>query len=193
MNILDTLKPSQLNKVKIVDLEKDSILYRENDKCNSIGIILKGKVSIISYLENGNEIIFNVLNTNDIFGNNLIFSSNPYYKGNIITNEASKIALIQKQDLINFLKTNESFMVEYLKIQSNFTKTLNDRIKLLSLDSAEDRLNYYLHENNKEIEYVSISDLARHLYLKRETLSRLLSKLVKQNKIIKTKNTIKLK
>ena len=193
MNILDTLKPSQLRHIKIKDLKKDTILFYENDLCKTIGIIIEGEVSIVSYLEDGNEIIYNTLYKDGIFGNNLIFSSSPYYKGNIIINKDSKIAFIEKNELIALLKSNESFMIEYLKIHSNFTKALNDKIKLLSISNAEERLYFYMHENRNEIRYKSITALAKELYLERETLSRLLSKLIKENKIVKKEKTIILK
>ena len=140
MNIINYLNKKQMEVVKIKSLEKGTTLFRENDECKCIGIVLEGEVSIVTYLNNGDEVIYNNVFSNEIFGNNLIFSSEPYYKGNIITNVDSRIAFIYKKDLLNILKTNDEFLVEYLKIQSNFGKALNNRIKLLSIDSAEERL-----------------------------------------------------
>ena len=190
MNIIETLNTEERKQISIVNLEKDAILYRENDKCETVGVVIKGKVSIVTYLYNGNEVIYNVLGENEIFGNNLIFSSEPYYKGSIIAEQDSKIALINKDVLIKLLKTNDNFMLEYLRLQSNFGKSLNTRIKLLSIDSAEERFYFYMHQNKNKIFYTSVSNLAKLLYMKRETLSRLLSKLEKQKKIKRTKNTI---
>ncbi len=193
MNILNTLKKIELEQTKKISLEKGSVFFRENDKCENIGIIESGKVSIITYLNNGNEVVFNRLKENDIFGNNLIFSKKPYYKGDIVAMSDCEIVLIGKELLVKLLKTNDDFMHEYLQIQSDFSKSLNDKIKLLSMDSAEDRFEYYMHSNNNKIEYDTISNLAKELYIKRETLSRLLTKLVKNNKIIRSSNNIMLK
>ena len=190
MNIIETLNTEERKQISIKNLEKDAILYRENDRCETVGVVIKGKVSIVTYLYNGNEVIYNVLGENEIFGNNLIFSSEPYYKGSIIAEQDSKIALISKDVLIKLLKTNDNFMLEYLRLQSNFGKSLNTRIKLLSIDSAEERFYFYMHQNKNKISYTSVSNLAKFLYMKRETLSRLLSKLEKQKKIKRTKNTI---
>lgn len=192
MNLLDTLKPSQLKLVNEKPLKKGEILYRENSICESIGIVISGEISIATYLNDGKMIVFNKLKKNGVFGNNLIFSSSPYYKGNIISNVDSKIAIISSKDLVHLLKTNEAFMYEYLKIHSDFTKILNNKIKLLSINSAEERFMFYMHENANQIEYESISSLASELYLQRETLSRLLSKITKQKIIKKDKNTITL-
>ena len=192
MNIIDYLAPAQKKKLKYIKPSKGTTLFLENDKCSSIGIVINGQVSIVSYLNDGKEIIYNVLKENEIFGNNLIFSSDPYYKGNIITNEDSLIAMVSKKHLCEILSSNNKFMIEYLRISSDFAKKLNNNIKLLSIDSVEERFLFYLHEHQNKIEYSSISSLASLIYVERETLSRLISKLLKQNKIIKKDKTIEL-
>lgn len=192
MNIIDYLAPAQKKKLKYIKPSKGTTLFLENDKCSSIGIVINGQVSIVSYLNDGKEIIYNVLKENEIFGNNLIFSSDPYYKGNIITNEDSLIAMVSKKHLCEILSSNNKFMIEYLRISSDFTKKLNNNIKLLSIDSVEERFLFYLHEHQNKIEYSSISSLASLIYVERETLSRLISKLLKQNRIIKKDKTIEL-
>ncbi len=191
MNITDLLSNKEKKTLIIKSLKKDDILFYELDLCECIGIILEGSVNITSYLEDGKQIIYNIINKDGIFGNNLLFSSNPYFKGDIQANCDTKIALIYKNNLIKLLQSNEQFLIEYIKHQSNFAKQLNSRIKLLSIDNAEERFYYYLHENNNIINIESVSELARNLNLQRETVSRLLSKLIKENKIIKTKNIIK--
>lgn len=191
MNITDLLSNKEKKTLIIKSLKKDDILFYELDLCECIGIILEGSVNITSYLEDGKQIIYNTINKDGIFGNNLLFSSNPYFKGDIQANCDTKIALIYKDNLIKLLQNNEKFLIEYIKHQSNFAKQLNSRIKLLSIDNAEERFYYYLHENNNIINIESVSELSRNLNLQRETVSRLLSKLIKENKIIKTKNIIK--
>ena len=191
MNITDLLSNKEKKTLIIKSLKKDDILFYELDLCECIGIILEGSVNITSYLEDGKQIIYNTINKDGIFGNNLLFSSNPYFKGDIQANCDTKIALIYKNNLIKLLQSNEQFLIEYIKHQSNFAKQLNSRIKLLSIDNAEERFYYYLHENNNIINIESVSELTRNLNLQRETVSRLLSKLIKENKIIKTKNIIK--
>ena len=191
MNITDLLSNKEKKTLIIKSLKKDDILFYELDLCECIGIILEGSVNITSYLEDGKQIIYNIINKDGIFGNNLLFSSNPYFKGDIQANCDTKIALIYKNNLIILLQSNEQFLIEYIKHQSNFAKQLNSRIKLLSIDNAEERFYYYLHENNNIINIESVSELSRNLNLQRETVSRLLSKLIKENKIIKTKNIIR--
>lgn len=192
MNIIDFLTPKQKKLLNIKEYHKDDILFREGDSCENVGIIIEGKASILSYLPDGNIINYNNLKENDMFGHNLILSSNPFYKGNIIAKSDLKVAIISSNNFLKLLKTNDQFLNSYIKAESDFTKSLNNKIKLLSISNASERLIYYLYSNNSFIEYSSITDLADELYLQRETLSRTITKLIKINIIRKNGNTIKL-
>ena len=192
MNILDTLSLIEKNSLKIVQLKKDETIFSEGEKCEYIGIVLLGELVISSFSYIGKEIIFNIIKKDEMFGNNLIFSLNPIYRGNVTASKDSKIALINKLDLIKLLRNNEKFLLEFLALEAEFGKSLNSRIKLLALDNAEERLIYYLTINNKIIKYDSITSLASSLNLSRETLSRLISRLVKNRIIEKGKHYIKL-
>lgn len=193
MNILDLLSKDDKKSLIIKNLKKDEVLFYESDLCEDVGIVIEGDLKIVSYLNDGKEIIYNTIAEDEIFGNNLIFSSRPYFKGNIISTIDSKIALIDRNKLLHLLKSNEAFLIEYLKIQSNFSKQLNSRIKLLSIDNAPERFYYYLQKNNNIIYVKTITELSENLHLQRETVSRLISRLIKENKIIREGNTIKLK
>lgn len=127
-----------------------------------------------------------------MFGNNLLFSSQPFYKGDVIAESDSGIILIKKDVLIGFLEENTDFLLAYLQIQADSGKRLHSRIRLLSIDSAQERFITYLRENGNKITYSSVSDLADDLFIRRETLSRLLSKLIKNKVVIKDGKTVRL-
>ena len=190
--LLETLNQEELSKVKIISLNKEQILFNEGDICECVGVVISGEIDILSYSFGGKEIIYNHLSSGMVFGNNLIFSSEPRYKGSIIAKKPAKIGLIFKKELISLLKSNELFMFHYLQYQSDNTKQLNDKIKLLSLDNAEERFFYYAYMNGNQIEFNTVTKLANVLSLQRETVSRLISKLIKEKKIIKGKHFIKI-
>ena len=191
-NILSLLSKEEKRLVNVASFKKNQIIFKENDFCDSIGIVIEGKIQIVSYSFSGKEVVFNTLVKNRIFGNNLLFSSNPTYKGDVISVVKSTIVFIKKDNLITLLSSNKKFLEEYLKIQSDFGKYLNSQIKLFSIDSARERFEYYLYTNKGEIEYKTISSLANELNLKRETLSRLISKLEKENVIKRSLHHISL-
>ena len=190
-DLLKTLTSEQLKEVKIVNLQKEEILFGEGDLCECVGIVIEGEIEITSYSYTGNEIIFNRLMPGMVFGNNLVFSSDPHYKGSVIAKKPAKVGLIYIKSLISILKSNDEFIILYLQYQSDTAKQLNAKIKLLSLPGAEERFLYYLHTKSGQIEYQSITHLAATLSLQRETLSRLITKLIKNKRIVKTKHTIK--
>lgn len=190
-NLLETLTKEEISKVKIVSLNKEQILFNEGDRCESVGVVVEGEIEIVSYSYGGKEIIFNHIYPGMMFGNNLIFSSNPVYKGSVIAKKPAKVTLIYKNTLIYLLKSNNEFLLKYLQFQSDMGKDLNGKIKLLSLDNAEERFFYYLHSQNGVITYSSITKLASILSLQRETLSRLISRLVNEKKIIREKHVIR--
>ena len=167
-------------------------LFIENDVCNSVGIVKSGEISIKSYFSNGKEVTYNVLSEGQMFGNNLIFSSKPQYRGDVIATKESEIFFIKKESLIKLLKSDDEFLIAYLSQQSDFSKTLNLKIKLLTIPSAEDRFIYYLTFNKNKISYKSITKLANELYLTRESLSRTIKKLKEKKTILVDGKTITL-
>ena len=178
-----TLTKKQLTKFKHINLEEEQVLFHETDECKYVGIVMSGTIKIVTHTNTGNEIIYNVLKQGNIFGNNLLFSKDVKYKGDVIAQSKSEILLISKEEMLKLLKTNDAFLEKYLLIEAENTKKLNSRIKLLSFDSSEERFLFYLKENNNNVSYSSITELAKELGLQRETLSRLISKLVKDKKI----------
>ena len=190
MNILDLLTNEEKKLLKTVRLEKGQILFLEGQKCESVGFLMRGEIEISSVSYEGKEVVYNTIVGNGMFGNNLLFSNQPYYKGNVIALASSKVCLLEKDDLISVLQSNKNFLVKFLNYEANFGIQLNSKIKLLSLDTAEERLMHYLYANNKMIHFKNISSLARELGLQRETLSRLITKLENSGKIARKKHHI---
>lgn len=182
-NILSTLTKEEQKLISVKTAKSGEFLNREGELCSFISIVVSGEVKISSTTYSGDEVIFNILEKDEIFGNNLIFSDNPFYKGDVRATKESVVVNISKDNLTSILQSNKHFLLQYLNIQSNFGKKLNSTIKMLSFSSAEERFMFYLHEQKDEIKFHSITDLADILHLKRETLSRLLKKLEKENVI----------
>lgn len=183
-NLFTTLTQQEQVSLKYRHFKKGETIFHEDEKCENVVIVISGRITISSFTYGGNEIIYNTLLAGQVFGNNLIFSSDPYYRGDVIAKEKSVLVFINKKQLKQFLKENEQFLEHYLKIQSDFGKQLNAQIKMLSFDSAEERLLFYLKINDGKIPYHSVTDLSSILHLKRETLSRLLTRLSGEKKIV---------
>ena len=188
--LLQVLNKKEHKLVNGYQVAKNSVIAHEGDTCESIGVIVSGKVDIVSYSFQGKELILNSLKAGEIFGNNLIFSSEPVFKGDVIAKEKCVIAFINKENLLFLLQNNKDFLELYLKAQSDFGKSLNARIQLLSFTNAEERLQYFASKNDNVIVFKNVTSLASQIGIQRETLSRLLTSLVKRHLIKKEKGKI---
>ena len=188
--LLNVLSKKEHKLVQGYQVAKNSIVYHEGDLCENIGIVVSGKIDIVSYSFEGKEQIINTLKAGEIFGNNLLFSSEPIYRGDVIAKEKSVIAFINKENLIFLLQNNQEFLTLYLKAQSDKAKALTARIQLLSFTNAEERLFYYASKNDGVITFKNVTTLAATIGVQRETLSRLLTSLIKRHLIKKEKGKI---
>ena len=188
--LLNVLNKKEHQMVKGYQIAKGNIIFHEGDVCESIGIIISGKIDIVSYSFQGKELLINSIKAGEIFGNNLIFSSLPIYKGDVIAKEKCVVAFINKENLVYLLQNNAEFLDLYLQAQSDKAKLLTARIQLLSFPNAEERLFYYASKNHNVIEFKNVTTLAATLGVQRETLSRLLTSLVERHLIKKEKGKI---
>lgn len=191
-NLLEVLSKEEKNKLKMVELNKNETIFFEHEKCQYIGLVKKGEIKITSFLENGEEVIYNILKQGELFGNNLIFSNDPRYRGDVIATKDTQLYLITKDQILSFLKSNQKFLELYLSSQAESSKNLNLKIKLLTFNNIEERLLYYLQINKSKIVFKSITSLAKDIFVSREALSRLIHKLEKSGVIyIKDKTIVK--
>ena len=186
MNILNLLNQKEKEKISYLNLKQNQILFHEGEECKSIFIIIEGQITILNYSLNGNEEIISILNKNDVFGNALIFSNNNYYLGEIIATKPTKLAIINKNELISLLQNNKSFLECYINLIAEKTIKFTIKTKLLSHKNIRSRIIYYLEINNNSIKK-NISFLAKELVLPRPSVSREISKMINED-IIYIKN-----
>ncbi len=173
--------------LKISSYKAGDIIYREGEVCSSLGYILKGKINISTISEEESEETISVINEGGFFGHFLMFQDKKKYLGDINVSVSSKIVFISKTLLLNLLTNDKEFLEAYLSIITNESFLVKQQVKLLSHKKSIDRVIYYLKTNsiNNHIEIKSITLLSKKVNLPRETVSRMISKLIKENKLIK--------
>ena len=189
MNILDLLKQNEKEKISYLNLKQNQTLFHEGEECKSIFIIIEGQITILNYSLNGNEEIISILNKNDVFGNALIFSNNNHYLGEIIATKPTKLAIINKNELLFFLQNNKSFLECYINLIAEKTIKFTIKTKLLSHKNIRSRILYYLEINNYSVKK-NISFLAKELVLPRPSVSREISKMINEDIIYIENNKI---
>ncbi len=190
ITILDLLSKNEKEKVIYQTYKAGEIIFNEGEKAIYLGIVIHGAISIDSYSSTGNLINYNTIMPGEMFGNNLLFSNDQYYLGNVKARTKTTIGLIKKEDLLLILMNNRNFLSQYLQASSNFTKQLNSKVKILSLTHTRERLLYYINNKGGKIYVPNVSELARNLGLSREATSRTITELIKENKIKRIGNSI---
>lgn len=195
---MSKLKEMFLKNGKTVTYKSNDVIFNEHDICKTVGYIIKGRVKISTFTGNENEVTINLLNTNDIFGDLLVFSSNPYYYGIGICLENTTINYISKDKLISLLSSDSLFLAEFLNLITNKGVSLKQMNKLYAHKNIEERFTYYIYHIAKRIDehkvyYKSVTDIAHILSIPRPSLSRTIHKMEKEGKITISKNIIEIK
>lgn len=168
--------------------KKNEILFNEGAICDRIGYIAQGNIRIVTYPYTEQEYTITTLSTYDFFGDTLIFSNEPIYLGNVICSSDCELWFIQKQDFLDLLQTNASFLNTYLQYAANKHFILQQKIKVLLQKEIKDKILFYIEEQtkyqrDKRIKITSKEALAVYLNVTRPSLSRTLMHLKKDNLI----------
>ena len=183
------------------DLEANSITFEKNELVlkkvknnNFIGIIIYGLIQIIKTDYNGNRIIIEELEENEIFGYKISSLNNAEYS--IITKEDTKIIIFDYYQILN--KNSKSkyynqFIKNLLEIIVNSINEKNNRIEILTKKTIRNKLLEYFRivssKNNSKNIYLpfTFTDLADFLAIDRSAMSREL-KYLKEEGFIEIKN-----
>ena len=95
---------SRLPADQFFSFHKGDVLFHEGEHCTKVGFLRRGTLRISSYDHHGNEILYNTIREGQVFGNNLIFSSEPLYRGDVIAMEDVEVYLIGYPQLLMLLE-----------------------------------------------------------------------------------------
>lgn len=183
---------------KKVTYKNNDVIFNEAEICNKVGFIFKGRVKISTYTPDEGEVVINLLSENNVFGDLLIFSSNPKYYGIGVCLENSIIYYLNKEMLLRIMSRNIDFLNDFLNMITDKGVYLKQVNKLFAHKNIEERFTYYIYNiakriNDDTIYYKSVTDLANILSIPRPSLSRVIHKMVREDKIEISKHNIKIK
>lgn len=182
-----------LNKYK-----KDELIHIEGEICNSIEIVLDGRIVIDNIDSEGEIFRITELIKGDLLAGNIVFLDNPKYPMTITATSDVTLAEIEKEKLLKLLNENKSFLKEFLKLIAENSKKLNQKVKEKSnIPLRQKILEYLNYEKEKQrtediILPYSKKFLAEKLGVQRTSLSRELKKMEKDKIITFNKRTIRI-
>jgi len=176
----------------------NQIIYTPEDKCDSLSIVLKGKLRISKLLPSGQEQIIKHLEKGEVFGEALVFAGRKY-ASHVVSEEDSEILNIPKEVLLRAFK-NQRFLLSYLRSISEKTLNLSGIIEMLSLATVKKKIASYLLELSLEKETrffklpCSKKMLANLMGSTREVVSRNFSELQREGIIfMPDRNTVEIR
>lgn len=195
---MEKIKNIFLNYGKTVHYKNNDIVFNEQDICERVGYIVKGKIKISTFTESEGEITFNFLEDGEIFGDLLVFSSFPNFPGIAECLENTTICYLHKNKILELFHHDNLFLTSFLTLITNKGVILKQKNKLFAHKNIEERLTYYLNHMAKKVSlnkvyFKSVTDIAHILSIPRPSLSRVLHKMESENKLIIEKHYITIK
>ncbi|MDZ7671796.1 MAG: Crp/Fnr family transcriptional regulator [Halanaerobiales bacterium] len=190
-----------INKItRVKKYKKDEIIFFEGEKGDYIYIIKKGKVKMLKMNQNGDEQILNIFKKDDILAEVILFDKENYPATAIALSEI-ELFTINSRELSKIFLHHPQITVKVMKVMSSRLRRAQQNIRDFGLKDSKSRLAsllYHLaekHGDKKENE-ISISlfltqkELANMIGTTRETVSRTLKSIEKQNIISTSRQKI---
>ncbi|MCL4537918.1 MAG: Crp/Fnr family transcriptional regulator [Nitrospirae bacterium] len=191
------LSEEEIKELRHVLVEKhfsrNKIIFLEEDTQNYMYVILSGRVKIVHLGQDGKEHILAVHKTGDFFGEMALLDGKTA-PATVIAMEDTNIMIMSKKDFEEYLLKNSRVLKEIIAILCARLRDSWMMNKIMSLTSAEDRvrtllklmgMHYGMEDKRGTVITLRLThqDIADYSSLSRETVTRLLNRLVRDGEI----------
>jgi len=182
---------------------KDDVVFHADESGDIFCLIKEGKVKITMISPEGKEIILSMLQAGDFFGEMALLDDEPR-SATVIALEPLEVLTIWRSDFLQILSENFAITRKVLAELSRRLRSASNRIESLATMDVYGRLaRFFLdlaRQNGKMLDngYVAVTRpthqaIANMIGTSRETVSRLIHELMKQNLLLSEGKTIYLK
>jgi CRP-like cAMP-binding protein len=161
-------------------LEKGEYVFHQFDPVDAIYFLQSGRVQMKRNLENGQSVAIHTLVTGESFAEAALFAN--HYHCDAVSTEKSTVIQISKAAILARLRTEPDYALNLLKLTSGQVQHYRQRIQILTINSAEDRI---LAALSSGIPHDTVIELASSIGLTHETCYRALHRLEQKGLIIK--------
>lgn len=195
--LFTSLSDEELRDLQHILVEKNfpkgRIVLLEEDMQNYMYIILSGKVKVVHLDEDGKEHILAVHKPGDFFGEMALLDGKTA-PATVMTMEDTGIVIIAKRDFEEYLLRNDKVLRQIIAILCSRLREAWMMLRVLSLPNAEERIKTVLRlisagngvrDQRGTIITLKLThqDIADYASVSRETVTRLLNRLVKDGTI----------
>lgn len=167
-------------------LKRKDILFWEGDKGYSLYILLKGRVQLTKSAPDGRETVIRIIKPNEMFAEVILFEKKTYPVTATVLEDGEAFLIPRHQFLC--LLENASFRDEFIAGLMGKMRYLTDRIEYLTSHDVEERLFHFFREQfgsqNTFRCRLSKKEVAAAVSTTPETLSRILQRLKRENRLM---------
>ncbi|WP_427169447.1 Crp/Fnr family transcriptional regulator [Fusobacterium nucleatum] len=163
----------------------ESIAFR-GDKVKGLYIILKGTLITEMLTEEGNIIKIEELVPSSVIASAFIFGKNNSFPVDLITKNEVEILFVERKEFLKLLFSDEKILENFLNEVSNKTQLLTTKIwNSFNNKTIKKKFCDYVKKNQKNnlFSIENLGALAEFFGVERPSLSRVLSELVKDEKL----------
>lgn len=196
---LEDLKESIDFRVK--KYSKGDIIASQGDKCDSLYVLIKGRVKTEMISEGGSLLTIEEISAVKPMASAFLFAQENRFPVYVIALEECYVITLFKQSVIKLFQNNESFLDGYLKFNSNKTHFLTNKIQILTCKTIKGKFASYIldllkrgkkgFDNNPTV-YMDMNqtDLAKYFGVTRPALARIMADLQHENIISYVRNSV---
>jgi CRP/FNR family cyclic AMP-dependent transcriptional regulator len=161
---------------------KKEIIFYEGDPCSTVYFISRGQIKVFKTTEDGREQIVNILAIKDMFPHVGLYGES-YYPATAKSMEDGTLYYLYVDDFKRLLQDSPSISVKLLQILDGKIRDMTDKIinTLFRLAKASGTKTERGYEIKMEVIHQDIADM---LGTTRETVSRVMSQLKRDGKIV---------
>ena len=189
-------------KIKAATYKKGEFIYHETDLAKAVFFIKSGLVKIKKINHEGKEFVFSIKRAGNIFAETSLFTDkSTTYSGTAQAAEKTEVLFILASDFEEIISMNPSLSVEVIRLmgkQLRFSTSILRDVATLDIYSKtvktiERLAREFGTKTNDEVKIevpLTIQDLANIIGSTRESVSRVVSKLKKQDLVTVDERTI---
>ena len=163
----------------------ESIAFR-GDEVKGLYIILKGTLTTEMLTEEGNVIKIEELVPSDVIASAFVFGKKNSFPVDLNTKDKAEILFIERKEFLKILFSKEKILENFLNEVSNKTQLLTSKIwNSFNNKTIKKKFCDYVKKNQKNnlFSIQNLGALAEYFGVERPSLSRVLSDLVKDEKL----------
>ncbi len=204
INLYDILCPPKIKGYidkHFINHKKNDIIYNQSSPINKVYLVSKGKVKVVYYTEEGNEIIKAILTKGELFGEKALLGDQAQNEQAIALTDNTQLCPLSLDKMYELMRDNGRFSLEISKIISFRLKKTERRLERLLFKDAKTRLLEFIQDLIEEqsdpakdaVEinhYYTQNDIANLIGTTRETVTKLLNQFKQEGILEYSRKTI---